>query len=291
MSRKLCLAVITTLIVASMAVAQTSTGQLCVRAFEDRNGNGTQDPNEPPIVRGLSATLSDDSGVIVDTGLMEASSTASSGTLCFQGLEAGQYRVRVSSADYIATTPNDFTSAVSDSGVPQVLSFGGQIIPIEAPVADTSLSQEARIQRLIAKAVVGGIGALIVMGAMTVIGVLIYFFALRNRQQPRTGTYRPVTQTGAYPVATGTGSYPRATDTGAYPSASNTPATGSQPAVIDDDMPNVRTLEEVQVMYDDDEDDDTNKPTTRIDTDPYNDASDDDFAFDDEDSPYRPPNE
>lgn len=275
MIRKLIFVVLATLLLASMVSAQDSTGQLCVRAFEDRNGNGTQDPNEPPIVRGLSATLSNSEGVIIATNLMESSSSASSGTLCFQRLEAGQYRVRISSADYIATTPNDFTSAVNDSGVPQVLSYGGQFIPIEAPVVETGLSQDERLQRLLAKSVVGGIGALVVMGAMLVIGVMIYFFALRNRNQPpQTGAYRPVRQTGSYPVAT---------DTGAYPVTSNTPPTGSQPIV--NDARNVRTLE---TMYSDDEDD-NNNPNQRVSPNPYGDT-DDDFEFeDDTNAPYRPP--
>lgn len=282
MIRKLFFAVIVTVLLASLVSAQTSSGQLCVRAFEDRNGNGTQDPNEPPIVRGLSATLSNETGVIVASDLMEASSSASSGTLCFQRLSAGQYRIRVASADYVATTPNDFTAAVSDSGVPQVLSFGGQFIPVETVVADDTLSQEDRLQSTLAKAVVGGLGALIVMGAMSVIGALIYFFALRNRSAPRTGAYRPVT--GQYPVAP--------SSTGQYPAVQqNTPPTGSQATVMDEtDMPPVVTVADTYDMYSDD-DDDTNKPTQRVNPDPYVDAPDDDFSFDEDDSPYRPPNE
>ncbi|MGB7337326.1 MAG: SdrD B-like domain-containing protein [Phototrophicaceae bacterium] len=286
MIRKLFFAVIVAVLLASVATAQTSSGQLCVRAFEDRNGNGTQDPNEPPIVRGISATLAVESGLIVDTGLMEASSSASSGTLCFQRLAAGQYRIRVASADYLATTPNDFTAAVSDSGVPQVLSYGGQFIPVNAVTVDDTPSQDERLQSTLAKSVVGGLGALIVMGAMTVIGALIYFFALRNRQAPRTGAYRPVPQTGQYPVAPSTGQY------AAVPQ--NTPPTGSHPALMDDtDMPPVTTVADTYDMYSDD-DDDTNKPESaqRVNHDPYVEAPDDDFSFDDEDdSLYRPPSE
>ncbi len=286
MTRKLLFTVLFTLFVASSVIAQSSSGQLCIRAFEDRNGNAIQDANEPPIVRGLSATLADAQGLIVATSLMEASSSASSGTLCFQRLTAGQYTIRVSSADYVATTPSDFTAAVSDGGVPQVLPFGGQFIPVEMPEASSDNSQEARLQETIVKAVAGLIGALIVMGAMTVIGALIYFLVLRNRRPAPTGAYRPVPGTGQYAPVPGTGQYQPVRDTGSYPAA-NTPPRGTAP-VSDNDMPDVRTVQDSYNMYSDD-DEDTNKPVQRVNNDPYVDVPDDDFAFEDDDADYRPP--
>lgn len=290
MTRKLLLSVLLTLLLATVVTAQSSSGQLCIRAFEDRNGNGTQDANEPPIIRGVSATLANATGLIIDTALMETSSSASSGTLCFQRLEAGQYTIRVTSADYAATTVSDFTAAVSDSGIPQVLSYGGQFIPVEAPVVETGISQEERLQTLLVKSVIAGIGALVVMGAMAVIGAIIYFAVLRNRRPPRTGVYQPVPGTGQYqPVQkVQTGQYQAVPQTGQYPAA-NTPPRGT-PAVPDTDMPPVVTQEDTYTMYSDDEDD-TNKPAQRINNDPYVDAPEDNFQFDDEDAQYRPPEE
>ncbi|GAB5494437.1 MAG: hypothetical protein Phog2KO_46520 [Phototrophicaceae bacterium] len=285
MTRKLLITMLFSLLIASMSSAQSSSGQLCIRAFEDRNANGSQDANEPPIIRGISATLSNATGIIVDTALMESSSTASSGTLCFQGLEAGQYTIRVSSADYNASTPSDFTAAVSDSGIPQVLSYGGQFIPVEAPVVEQGVSQEERLQGTLVRSIFAGLGALVIMGAMTVVGALIYFFVLRNRQAPPpTGVYQPVPQTGAYPAVP-------TTSTGQHPVV-NTPSR-AMPAVSVDATPTPTPAPTNSYdMYSDDGEEDTNHPSQRFNTDPYNDAPDDDFRFnDDEDSIYKPPSD
>lgn len=284
MTRKLLITVVFLLLLASLSSAQSSSGQLCIRAFEDRNANGSQDANEPPIVRGVSATLANATGLIIDSALMENSSTASSGTLCFQRLEAGQYTMRVSSADYTPTTPTDFTAAVSDSGIPQVLSYGGQLIPNAMPVTEGEISPEARLQSTLVRSVFAGLGALLIMGAMTVLGALIYFFVLRNRQSP--------TATGVYQAVPSTGQYAAVPSTGQYPAVANTPPTGVAPISDDTDMPDVVTVEDTYNMYSDDDENDTNRPVERFNTDPYDNVADDDFEFDDdEDSAYKPPSD
>ena len=284
MTRKLLITVVFLLLLASLSSAQSSSGQLCIRAFEDRNANGSQDANEPPIVRGVSATLADATGLIIDSALMENSSTASSGTLCFQRLEAGQYTMRVSSADYTPTTPTDFTAAVSDSGIPQVLSYGGQLIPNAMPVTEGEISPEARLQSTLVRSVFASLGALLIMGAMTVLGALIYFFVLRNRQSP--------TATGVYQAVPSTGQYAAVPSTGQYPAVANTPPTGVAPISDDTDMPDVVTVEDTYNMYSDDDENDTNRPVERFNTDPYDNVADDDFEFDDdEDSAYKPPSD
>lgn len=284
MTRKLLITVVFLLLLASLSSAQSSSGQLCIRAFEDRNANASQDANEPPIVRGVSATLADATGLIIDSALMENSSTASSGTLCFQRLEAGQYTMRVSSADYTPTTPTDFTAAVSDSGIPQVLSYGGQLIPNAMPVTEGEISPEARLQSTLVRSVFAGLGALLIMGAMTVLGALIYFFVLRNRQSP--------TATGVYQAVPSTGQYAAVPSTGQYPAVANTPPTGVAPISDDTDMPDVVTVEDTYNMYSDDDENDTNRPVERFNTDPYDNVADDDFEFDDdEDSVYKPPSD
>lgn len=282
MTRKLLITVAFLLLIASVSSAQSSSGQLCIRAFEDRNANGSQDANEPPIVRGVSATLSDASGLIVDSALMENSSTASSGTLCFQRLAEGQYGIRVASADYTPTTPSDYTAAVSDSGIPQVLSYGGQLVVIEIPIIDGEMSQQDRLQATLVRSIFAGLGALIIMGAMSVVGALIYFFVLRNNQAPPpTGVYQTVPQTGQYAAVPSTGQHPAV--------ATATPPHGVAPISDETDMPDVVTTQD---MYSDDDEDDTNKPVQRLNNDPYNNAPDDGFEFDDdEDSVYKPPSE
>lgn len=292
------------LIVASLtglALAQSSTGQLCVRGFEDRNGNGQRDNNEPPIVRGLSVTLRDEMNVIIDSGLMENSSSAASGTLCFQELAPGQYSLRVTSADYNATTPNEFIAAVSESGVPDVLTFGGEIVPLELPATTGEISQDERLRGTLIRGVFAGIGALVIMGTMAVVGVLIYFFALRNRRTRQTGVYQAVPGTGQYPSV-------RDTSTGQYRAVQGGGATGStsrrmEPVnVPDTDLPREKPQGDVYNMYSDDDEASSNVPVKdRLKPpDPYSKGADasfeDDFAFDDLDAqdddtnkPFRPP--
>jgi hypothetical protein len=268
MSRKFIPALLLSLFLAGVSFAQSSGGQICVRAFEDRNGNASQDANEPPITRGISATLGDAQGVIIETAMMETSPNASGGTLCFQRLAAGQYTVRVASADYNATTPNEFVTAVSDTGVPQVFPFGGQVIPLEVvPSSNTSgdLSlSPAEQQAFLARLVFAGIGAIVIMGAMSVVGALIYFFVLRTSPSPRaTGQYAAVPATGSYaPVSS---SY-LAPDAG-YASLNDT------------DMP--KSLQRL---------DDTDQPKARPEApvNPYT-KEDDGFEFeDDPDAPFKP---
>jgi hypothetical protein len=268
MSRKL-IAALLSLVLAGMSFAQTGGGQLCVRAYEDRNGNAMQDANEPPITRGISASLGDAQGVIIETAMMENSPNASGGTVCFQRLVAGQYTVRVTSADYNATTPSEFVTAVSDTGVPQVFPFGGQVIPLEV-VPETDASGDLNLsaaeqQAFLAKAVFAGIGAVVIMGAMAVVGALIYFFVLRTSPSTKaTGQYAAVRATGSHPAVQG---------------QYLAPETGYAKMSDATDMPvSAQRL------------DDTDKPKTHpsVPANPYA-KEDDGFQFeDDPDAPFKP---
>lgn len=73
------------LFVSGIAAAQQAGGQFCVRAFEDRNGNGLHelDGSEPFLTRGVSAQLLDINNVVVATSLLDNSPTAINGVICF----------------------------------------------------------------------------------------------------------------------------------------------------------------------------------------------------------------
>jgi len=242
MTRTLFITVLLAVVFASITAAQSSSGQVCIRAFEDRNGNGISDANEPPITRGISVTLGDASGVIIDTAIMENSPTASSGTLCFQRLPEGQYTLRVSSANYQATGASEFVTVANASGVVDVLPYGAQVIPEESlPATTPALSQEDRLQANLVRMVFAGLSAILIMGAMVVVGALIYFFVLRKRSQPVTGVYQPVPETGQTNAVPATGQY-QPVETPAAPQP--TPTT----AMDDTDMPNVVTQEDTYSM-------------------------------------------
>lgn len=228
------------------ALAQTGGGQVCVRAFEDRNANGLQDAGEPRITRGLSATLTDEQGIIIQSGLMEDSPNAATGTYCFQRLEAGQYGLRVSSAEHSATTPTEFVTAVSGSDV-QVFEYGGQLITTTQTTTTTGepdlMLTEAEQRSLITRLLISGGGALVVMVFMAIVGAIVYL--IFGRRQPAPAAY----STGSMPaVPSSTGAMPPVDPNyGAMPPTNRPqapmsdgtdipqrPPTGSNPPVDDD---------------------------------------------------------
>jgi hypothetical protein len=180
---------------------QTETGgQICVRGFEDRNGNGAREGGEPLLTRGLSATLQDAQGVIIDSRLLENSSLSASGLICFQQLAAGQYTVSVTSADYTATTESAITTNVSASGQPPILDFGAQVVAAPTPAASSSVQigglevEQAQLTRIVLSA----LGALGAIAGMIVLGLFVWLIAFRNRRAP--APTKTLTTTGSTPV-------------------------------------------------------------------------------------------
>lgn len=223
MARRLGLTFLLILMLSSVALAQ-SGGQLWVRSYEDRNGNGARDTGEPLLTRGVSVDLVNADGIVIASALLENSPNASQGLVGFQMLPPGEYTVRVYSPDYDATNGNEFTTTVSDTGVPPVLEFGGTAIAVPEMTAAADAADQN--QPLIAAG-----AALAVMVLMAIIGLLIYllFFRPRLRQAQQydrrmtTGSMRPVaTGTGEYVVPRGTGQFQRPSGTGEFERPSGT---------------------------------------------------------------------
>jgi hypothetical protein len=179
------------------AFAQTG-GQFCVRAFEDRNGNGARDANEPLLTRDVVVTLLDGDSVTVASGVLESSPTAAQGILCFQRLPAGQYSAVVTSADLTATTPTTFSAAVSESGQPVVVDYGAQRAPAVVATAAPAAGAAGITQDTLLRAGVSLGGALFCMLGMAMLGLIIYALFMRRPAPPRaasattTGSMRPV---------------------------------------------------------------------------------------------------
>lgn len=215
------------------AVMAQSGGQVCIRSFEDRNTNGVLDAGEPLLTRGISANLINDAGITIQTALLDDSSRAAQGIMCFQFLEAGQYTISLASADYNPTASNAFPANVTATSI-EIFDFGASLAISEAPLTAEELSQQATQARQgqISAAQVGRIfiaaaGGAIAFGVFTVLGVLIYAIFIRPRGVERmppgyrpgdTGAYYPVTDTGSYRPVGDTGPYyPQPTgDTGPY---------------------------------------------------------------------------
>lgn len=213
-------------------------GQLCVRAFEDRNGSGILDPAEPFLTRGVGASLADASGVIIQSLLLDDSPQASRGTMCFQYLPPGQYTVRVTSADFNATTGDTFLTSVTASSVPQVFDYGAQrVVAQPQPEPISAELNEVRQRMVLERLFWSLLGAIVVMGAMLVVGTIIGFLFFRPRPAaPAPGPYMPDPRMGTGPVPAaqpGTGAMrPVDPATGQFvrPSTSPpTPGSGTRP--------------------------------------------------------------
>jgi hypothetical protein len=138
-----------------------SIGQICILAFNDRNGDGQQDTDEN-LLAGVVFALSDASGP-------KDSYTADgvSEPYCFANLQPGSYQVTMKPpTNYSATTPK--TSVVALSGGEQDVTFGARRGG-PAP-ASTRASGDAGTT---ASGVLGNVGkvVLIVVAVLVLIGL------------------------------------------------------------------------------------------------------------------------
>ncbi|MGB1286746.1 MAG: hypothetical protein ACPG7F_09460, partial [Aggregatilineales bacterium] len=183
------------IIITGAALAQSATGQICIRAFEDRNANSTRDTGEPFLTRSVGASLADADNVIIQSLLLDDSVQASAGTMCFQNLEPGDYTVNVISADYNATTAITFPTTVTETSIPETVEYGGQSVLAVAPAAsdedDSLLTNEALQRAALERIFLSAVGAGIVVGLMLFVGAILAFIFFRGRRQPPAQPYPP----------------------------------------------------------------------------------------------------
>lgn len=184
------------LLVIVQVVAAQGGGQLCVRAFEDRNGSGVLDAGEPLLTWGISVSLLDVEGVTVASALMDTSPTATQGVICFQGLVAGQYTAAITSADFTATTPDMITTTVAEDGLPTVVEYGGRI-PVAATSIPAASSSSATLSDEVLRWALASAGSLIVVVGMGILGTIVYVFFFRNRRQAIPAATDPRRTTGS----------------------------------------------------------------------------------------------
>lgn len=216
-SKRVSLLIIICLMAITQLFAQEGNGQICIYAFEDRNGNGTEDPGEPPLTHSIGASLADVNNIIVQSILLDDDPRAVSGTMCFQNLTPGQYTVTVTSADINATTETTFITSVTETSIPERLNYGGQSIVTELPTADTSLTPEAHQRASLEKLFWSTLGAIFVISGMFVLGTIIAFLFFRPRRQPpvpyQTPMYGQPGTDAMRPVDPATGQLYTTTDT------------------------------------------------------------------------------
>lgn len=208
--RRVFLIALLSLTVFATARAQAG-GQLCVRAFEDRNANGVLDAGEPLLTAGISVNLLNAQNVTIASALLDQSPTAAQGVVCFQNLPAGQYTLDLSSADLKPTTPASITTTIADGGLPTVVEFGGQRPMVPTPASSASTAGLDRNQ--IVRIVVSVLGTLVVIAGMAFLGTIVYLIAFRPSPAPiadprrTTGSIAAVTAdkrrtTGSIPAVT-----------------------------------------------------------------------------------------
>lgn len=171
----------------SLALVGTSTsqdtGQICVMSYEDRNGNGKFDDNEPPVTQGIGVNLQSALGITVATKLLEASTYTVPGLVCLGDLPRGEYQVLLTSAQYRATTDVAFSAVVAPGSAPVRLDFGVTPLPVaraEDAEAQTSQLTDEQLQGLRSIGL-GLIASMLISLVMLLIGWLIYMLVFRRR--------------------------------------------------------------------------------------------------------------
>lgn len=161
------------------ATVAQETGQVCVRSFEDRDGDGLRDPDERAIAHGVSASLRNRAGVTIASRLLGDSPFAADGLLCFDRLLAGDYQISLRSAEFTNTTSAVFSASVSPGVAPALVEFGLQPLQVAEPSRGAS---RIAIDAALVEAVLRGLaGSLILITLMSFIGLLLYFAFFRRR--------------------------------------------------------------------------------------------------------------
>jgi hypothetical protein len=167
------------------AFAQTDGGQFWVQFFEDLNGDGVRAEDEPPVVRGAVVQLLNAERVVVETGLLDTASNAARGLVAFQYLTAGEYTLQISAAEWVSTTPSEFTRDISPDQPPTVVEVGLERLPITAQPASRFTESEWRQRSSRARIAAAGAGAALTAGGMTILGSFLAAFAFSPRRPRR----------------------------------------------------------------------------------------------------------
>lgn len=199
--------------------------QVCIQAFADQNGDGQLGEIEPPIIRGVAASLLDERGVTIRSQLLKDSAYAADGLLCFDQLFQGEYQVIISSSEYMATTPTTARAGVDPGSAPAIINFGAK--PLTQSSAEavatglTALDGDARQTLLVA-----GAAAIMAVVGMSLLGSVLFALILRRRIRARTRS----------PAAGRSPSAPVADTSQLSPRLTKDPGEGSPPLFTDEDQ-------------------------------------------------------
>ena len=172
------------------AAAQSEGGQFWVRMFDDQNGNGVRDAGESLLTSGTAVNLLNSESVVIASALLDESPNAAQGLIGFQYLPPGEYTVVITSPELTATTEQRFTRTIETDVTPTVVEFGGQQVDVTGSTPATGVRRGLfglpiylGEPEQVARVALSLLGALVVLGAMTALGVLVYTLIIRRRQR------------------------------------------------------------------------------------------------------------
>jgi hypothetical protein len=119
---------------------------------------------------------------VIESALLDTASNAARGLVAFQYLNAGEYTLQISAAEWLATTPTEFTRAIAPDQPPTVVEVGLQRLPITAQPASRFTESEWAQRSSRARIAVAGVGAALAAGGMIALGGFIAAFAFRPRR-------------------------------------------------------------------------------------------------------------
>jgi SdrD B-like domain len=159
-------------------LSQQGSSQICVLAFEDKNGNGARDNNEP-LLGAVGFTLADANGL-----KGSYTSDGSSEPYCFGKLEAGSYTVRAKApANFESTTEGQWAISLA-SGAQYDARYGAKRTGGDpsssgnTPGSSASTSSGSGTSTL-GRIVLGGLGVIILLAAGFMAGTIVQ--RARNR--------------------------------------------------------------------------------------------------------------
>ena len=154
------------------AAEAEASGTICVMSYEDANGNGLREPDEPALA-GFTFAVSDGTQT-VGTYITDDSGTS----YCFTDLPSGTYIVSWVADNYTPTT--DQTWAVSLApGATVSREFGAQLAGEASAEEGTEGSARGGLPTWVI-ALVAALGVILLLGGLSVAG---YFLLIRPRQQ------------------------------------------------------------------------------------------------------------
>lgn len=159
--------------------AQQGTGQICVLAFDDQNGNGVREADES-LLAGVGFTLADANGV---KGSYK--SDGNSEPYCFGSLAAGAYTVQARGASGLeVTTPGQWAISLSN-GAQFDVTYGartgdGETAQPAAAGGSTSAPASASGMSTLGRIVLGVLG-LVVLGFAGLLALTTLQRARNNR--------------------------------------------------------------------------------------------------------------